>query len=147
MAKETTSVTVNGLDENILHGYQMNFDTRGLAPVTLDAPEGLGDGEGYAPLELLLSSLGACAAMTVASSLRIKAKRKFGGVTVKLLGTLRERAPVTFSHIDMAFEFFSTDATEDEIKHAIDMAESRLCPVWALVKGNVEVDTTFSINA
>lgn len=145
MAKGILSVDMQGLDQSILNGYQITAQTRGLAPVTLDAPPDLGNNEGYGPLELLLSSLGGCAAMTVVSGLRKKNNRTVGSVNVALSGELRETPPITFSMIDMKMEFIGTDATPEEIQHAIDLAESKLCPVWALLKGNVEVRTTFSV--
>lgn len=145
MAEGTLSVTMQGLDENKLNGYQIAGTTRALEAVILDAPPTLGNNEGYGPLELLLLSLGGCAGMTVASSLRKKSGRKIGSLDIDASGNLRETPPITFDHIDMHFTFHGTDATEEEIQHAIDMAEAKLCPVWALLKGNVETAVTFSI--
>lgn len=145
MAHDTLSVTLHGLDETNQKGYQMTAVTRDMPEIVLDAPSNLGNDAGYGPLELQLAALASCAAMTVASSLRKKKDRRIGSVNVEASGTLRDTPPITFSDIALHFEFVSTDATPDEIQHAIDMAESKLCPVWALLKGNVQVKATFDI--
>jgi uncharacterized OsmC-like protein len=37
--------------------------------------------------------------------------------------------------------------TDADLKKVIFMAEDKFCPVWAMIKGNTEVETVFYINS
>ena len=45
----------------------------------------------------------------------------------------------------LALAITSPDILAEEVQKAIDVSEEKLCPVWALLKGNVEVDVAFQI--
>lgn len=114
-------------------------------PVTLDTHPPLGGGDGYTPLELLLASLITCTSMTVTSLLRDRMRRQVTDIRVSGDGTIRDTHPQAFEHIDIHLIIASPDATEEEIRRALDSAEKKVCPVMAMVKGNVTVQTTFEI--
>jgi uncharacterized OsmC-like protein len=40
----------------------------------------------------------------------------------------------------------SSDVTEADIKKVLEMAEEKYCPVWAMVKGNVKVETSYKVS-
>lgn len=141
MAEKHLNVSLQTLDAN----YRMSAESHG-ARVELDAGVPTGKGDDLNPMENVLASLAACASMTMLISLRNKQSRHVGGLRVKAKGTLGDAPPNTYESIDLCFEFVSTDASEQEIQHALDMAESKLCPVWALLKGNVEVNSSFTIS-
>jgi putative redox protein len=39
----------------------------------------------------------------------------------------------------------SPDTTEDDLKKVLKLSEETYCPVWALLKGNVEIEVKYSI--
>jgi putative redox protein len=118
--------------------------TRGLAPVVTDSSPPFGEGIEYKPLELFLISLATCAATTVAPILR-KKRRTVERLVVTASGTRREEHPTSFVRIVLRFELTSPDATDEDVRRSIELAEEKYCPVWAMVRGNVEVSTPFEI--
>lgn len=142
MAEQQLSVTLKTLDD----AYRMSAESHG-GVIELDAGVPTGKGNQLNPMEGVLASLAACASMTTMISLRNKQNRRIGGMRVQASGTLGALPPQTYQSIQLHFEFVDTDATEAEIQHALEMTETKLCPVWALLKGNVEVSSSFSITA
>ena len=110
-------------------------------PIVTDYAPPLGDGEGYVPLQLLLISLATCAGGTVALLIR-KFRKDLQGLSISMRGTQGEERPHAFTRIDIEFTAVSDDATEDDVMLAITKTEEKYCPVWAMIKGNVEVVAT-----
>ncbi len=119
---------------------------RSLPPVTIDYIPPLGDGEGYLPLELLLMSLAACSGGVIGLLLR-KMGKTISGITVNAKGTRRDQHPTSFQTIFLEFVVESVDTKDADVQKTIKLAEESLCPVWAMVKGNVEVKTEYKIVA
>jgi putative redox protein len=117
---------------------------RGNAPVIMDYIPPFGDSEGYMALELLLMSLGTCASTAVATLLR-RMGRQVTAFDANASGTRREEHPKCFDSIHLHFTLTSPDAAEEEMQKAIDLSEQSVCPVWAMLKGNVIITTGFDI--
>jgi len=127
------------------NGLKFECVADGQPPIYTDHPIPPAAAEGYAPIQLVLIGLATCSGGTVAALLR-KFRKEVGSFSVKALGTLREEHPLSFSHIELQFSLTSADATEDDVRLAITKAEEKYCPVWAMLKGNVEVSSTVTIN-
>ena len=113
-------------------------------PITFDYKPPIGDGEGYNGLELLLMSLSGCSATAVVYLLR-KMKKTVSGLEVKAKGIRREQPPIKFERINLEFILNSKDTREADIKKAILMAEQSVCPVWQMIKNNVEIVPEYRI--
>lgn len=133
-------VTVNSTDQKL--GF--NGGLRDLAPISMDYIPPLGDGQGYMPLEMLLMSLASCSGGVIGLLLR-KMNKTVAGVSVTAKGTRRDQHPLSFSTIDLEFTITSNDAGDKDVQQAIALSEQSLCPVWAMVKGNVEIKTAYRI--
>lgn len=107
-------------------------------PVTFDYKPPIGDGEGYNGLELLLMSLSGCSATAIVYLLR-KMRKTVSGLEVKAKGIRREQPPIKFEKIYLEFVLNSKDTSDADIKKAILLAEQSVCPVWQMIKNNVEV--------
>ncbi len=114
--------------------------------ITIDYIPPLGDGQGYMPLELLLISLAACSGSTVATLLR-RIGKTVDGLQVKAKGARRQVHPTSFERILLEFRLSSVDATEADLQKAIQLSEETVCPVWAMLKNNVEIGWEYSIIA
>lgn len=108
------------------------------APVTMDYKPPLGDDQGYTGLELLLVSLAGCSGTAVAFLLR-KMGKNVAGLKVSAHGTKRQTHPMSLETISLEFVLTSRDAGDADIRKAIQMAEDTYCPVWAMLRGNVQV--------
>jgi putative redox protein len=123
---------------------QFSCSARSLPPVTADYFPPLGDGQGYTGLELLLLSLAACSATSVVSMLR-RMKKEIVDLRVNASGIRREQHPTSFSRIDLAFTLISPDCVEADLQKAMQLSAETYCPVWAMLKGGVEIVPTGKI--
>jgi putative redox protein len=139
---EPLEVTVDLANQNV----QFTGRSRSNPAVTMDYFPPLGEGQGYTGLELLLMSLAGCSATSIVYLLR-KMDKNIAGFSVRARGLRREVHPTSFHTIVLEFAVLSADADEASVKKAIHLSEESLCPVWALLKNNVEIRTEYRIVA
>ena len=112
--------------------------------VILDYTPPIGEGEGYTALELFLISLAACSGTAVALLLR-KMRKDVSGLEVNAKGSRREQHPTYFEKIHLEFNLVSADAEAADLEKAIRMSEESICPVWNMIKNNVEISYSYNI--
>lgn len=98
----------------------------------------LGEGKSYMPLELFLISFATCVGGTVSPLLR-KLGKNVTDLSVQARGIRREQHPTCFEKIFLHITLTSPDAGEEDLQKAVALSEERFCPVWAMIKNNVEV--------
>jgi putative redox protein len=135
-------VTVASTNQKL--GYTGALRAHPAIPIDYIPP--LGDGQGYTPLELLLMSLAACSGGTIGLLLR-KMGKTVSGIKVNAKGIRREQHPTSFQKIFLEFVINSGDVKDADMQKAIKLAEESVCPVWAMVKGNVRIITEYKIIA
>ncbi len=144
MAEQLEEVTVQ------LTNHKVQFTGVSKAnperPVAFDYKPPLGDGQGYNGLELLLMSLSGCSGTSVVYLLR-KMGKDVAGFTVQAKGLRRTQPPIKFEKIFLEFILQSKDAQDADVQKAIRMSEESVCPVWQMVKNNVEVIARHEITA
>jgi putative redox protein len=113
-------------------------------PVSIDYTPPLGDNLGYTSLELLLMSLASCIGSAVLVLLR-KMGKSIQGLEIKANGLRREQHPTCFSKITLDMVLKSLDVTDAEFEKVIGLSDEKLCPVYAMIKGNVDVVITRTI--
>jgi putative redox protein len=95
---------------------------------------------------LLLISFASCCGSTVASLLR-RMKKDVSGMVIEAQGVRRDQHPTSFKKIMLEFIIHSRDVAEADVESAIKLSEDTFCPVWAMLKNNVDVATDFKIIA
>lgn len=131
----------------LVNGKMMFKNTAGdNPPVVTDYIPPAGDGKGYMPLELFLISLSSCLGGALSVLLR-KTGKTIEALTVNASGVRREQHPTSFENITLDIRVKSGDITEADVKKAVDISEASICPVWAMIKGNVAVETKISVEA
>ncbi len=113
-------------------------------PILCDYRPPLGDGAGYTGLELLLVSLAACSGTSVVSMLR-KMRKTVTALAIRAKGIRRDQHPTAFEKIFLDFTLHSPDAADADLQKAVELSEQTYCPVWAMLKGNVDVTPRCSI--
>jgi putative redox protein len=113
-------------------------------PITFDYKPPIGDGQGYNGLELLLMSLSGCSATAIVYLLK-KMGKTLSGLEVNAKGIRREQPPIKFEKIYLKFILNSKDIEDADIQKAIQLAEQSVCPVWQMIKNNVEVIPEYRI--
>jgi putative redox protein len=108
------------------------------APVSIDYISPLGDDAGYTSLELLLLSLSSCVGSAILTFLR-KMRKNITGLEIVSRGIRRSEHPTDFETIYLEIKLKSSDTTDNDLKKVLKLSEDTYCPVWAMIKGNVEV--------
>ena len=139
---EQLEVTVNLTNQKV----QFTGISRSNPPITFDYDSPLGDGQGYTGLEMLLMSLAACSGTSIVALLR-NMKKNVSGFRVNGKGIRRSEHPTSFQNIFLEYTLNSKDAEDKDIEKAIQLSEENYCPVWDMVKNNVEVITEYKIMA
>ena len=143
MGKDYLEINLHNVDEKV----KFSSNSRSNPEIIVDYFPPIGTGEGYTSLELLLISLATCISSTLLSFLRWKMDKHITALKVSARGTLRDEHPKALSHIRLDMTLESQDAGEEDVKTALAIAERTLCPVWSMLKGNVEIDVNFTIAA
>ena len=112
--------------------------------VKIDYSKPHGEGDGTTSLELFLTSLCACLSATLTAMLQHYG-HQIDELSISADGTRRQRHPRSFEVIDMLVKV-KTSASEKEVQDALSAAHSKICPVSALVKGNVEINYTLELS-
>lgn len=141
MSTDYLETTLRTIDDKVKY----SASSRQNPEVIIDYFPPLGTGEGYTSLELLLISFSSCVTSILLALLRGKMKRTVPEITACTKGTVKEEHPKAISHIQLELAITSADATEEDVKRALAASEEKLCPVWAMIKGNVEVDVSFTL--
>jgi len=113
-------------------------------PIMFDYHPPMGDGQGYNGLELLLMSLAGCSGTAIVYLLR-KMRKNISGLKINAKGIRRSQPPIKFEKIFLEFIVNSNDVEEADIQKVIQLAEESVCPVWQMIKNNVEVVSEYSI--
>lgn len=143
MEKSTLSASLRLMDERVQ--FEAEDGTR--PAIRVDGVPPIGHGDGHTPMHLFLVSFASCEGITLASMIRDRMRRRLDGMTIEISGDLRKTHPKAFTHLRLHIDIASPDATGAEVERALASAERSVCPVWAMVKGNVEVETTFALHA
>ena len=137
---EEVEVTVNLTNQKVQFSGVAGFNPA----VICDYKPPLGDGTGYTGLELLLLSLAACSGTSILFLLR-KMQKNVTGFEIHATGIRREQHPMSFVKIDLEFTLHSPDTEDADLRKAIQLSEETYCPVWAMLKNNVEVTPRYSV--
>jgi putative redox protein len=114
-------------------------------PISIDYTPPLGDNLGYTSLELFLLSLSSCVGSSVLTILR-KMRKTITGFEIHSRGIRRKEHPTCFKSIHLTIDLKSDDTTEEDLNKVIKLSEDTYCPVWAMIKGIVEVEIKYKIN-
>lgn len=134
-------ISLKTIDEKV----KFSAGARSNPEVIIDYFPPYGTGEGYTSLELLLFSFSSCVSSTLAIILRSQMKRSVTNLSVKAKGHVKEVHPKALSKIELELTIESVDTQEEDVSKTLVALENKLCPVWAMIKGNVEVETKFFI--
>lgn len=127
---------------NRLH---FNGKVEGNTPVSIDYLPPLGDNLGYTSLELLLLSFSSCLGSALLVFLR-KMQKTIAAFEISTRGIRHEDHPTGFKSIQMEVHLSSPDTNVEELEKLTAMAEEKYCPVWAMIRGNVEVTVRYKIS-
>jgi putative redox protein len=125
---------------------RLNFSgiVEGNNPISIDYIPPLGDNLGYTSLELLLLSLSSCLGSAMLLFLRRMGKT-ISEFDITAKGERNEDHPTGFKRILMTIHLKSPDVNEADLKKVVGLAEGKYCPVWSMIKGNVDINLEYII--
>ncbi len=127
-------------DKTMLEG-----SARENKPFNIDYFPPIGDGNGYTSLELVMFALGSCLSTTLITLLRYRMKKTVKSIDTEMTGCAGDEHPKKLDVINISFLIKAEDLTEAEVNKALKASEEGICPVWAMLKGNVTINVDFEI--
>ena len=124
----------------VTHAGGMRFVGQGASghDVVMDADEASGGHDAAArPVEVLLSSLGACTGMDVVSILR-KSQNVPAAFRVEITDERATEYPKVLKRIHLAYVVHG-DVSEERLKKAIELSLTQYCPIANSLAGVAEI--------
>jgi len=112
--------------------------------IHIDVSPPLGNDHGSQPMELLLVSLASCAGQIVVSLLQ-KMRQDVRAFSVKASGPKQADHPRVFTSIRLDMEVSGQNIDPAAAEKALRLAEDKYCPVYALLKNSVPIQTSITI--
>lgn len=141
MSDNCLEITLTSIDDKVKFSAQ----ARSNPEVVIDYFPPFGTADGYTSLELLLFSFSSCVSSTLAIILRNQMKRNVASINAKAKGHVKSDHPKALSKIELDLFIESPDTQDLDVEKTLTALEDKLCPVWAMIKGNVEIETSFTI--
>lgn len=116
----------------------------GRDPFFVDYFPPLGNNEGHTSLELVQIAITTCVGTAIAVNLR-KMGRTINSFHVSATGNRQIEHPTKLTDIEILFTISSPDVKADDMEKALAIAD-KICPVTAMVKGNVNLTFKYLIN-
>ncbi len=138
-SKELTT-SINLLNEKLHFEATVN----GNDPISIDYIPPLGDNLGYTSLELFLLSLSSCLGSSVVIFLR-RMRKTVSGFEIIGSGIRKEEHPTGFKTIKLQVIIKSPDVIAEDLDKVIKLSEETFCPVWSMIKGNVDIEVKYTI--
>lgn len=138
---DTLNVKLQTIDEKAM----FSATARDNPEIILDYFPPVGTGKGYTSLELFMISFASCVSTTLLSLLRYRKRKQVDGVVADVQVTVREEHPKARKHILLNLTLKSKELSEAEVLDMLKVAEEQVCPVWSMIKGNVDVDVKIEI--
>lgn len=113
--------------------------------VVMDGPPELGGSDaGTRPKELILLALGGCTGSDVVSILQ-KKRVRLGGFEVRLTAEQADGHPQVFTQIHVEYVFHGKNIRPQDVERAIELSETKYCPVAAMLRGRVAITHSYRI--
>jgi len=123
---------------------EMAFESDNPSGISLriDAgPESGGDGNGYRPKALMLSSLAGCSGLDVASMIR-KMKLDVEDFSIEIIGHLTEEYPQYYDKVLIEYHFHGKALNESRLQRAVDLSIEKYCGVTEMFRRFAELKIT-----
>ncbi len=90
---------------------------------------------GPSPMQMLLASVPACATMDIVSILR-KQRVEISSFRATVRAQRAEEHPRVFTAMHLHFVLSSPNATEQQLRRAIELSEEKYCSAWATLRAS-----------
>jgi len=107
-------------------------------------PENGGEGEGFRPKALMLSSLAGCSGLDVASLMK-KMKLEVDEFSIETIANLTDEHPRFYDAVTLEYHFYGSNLKEDKLQKTVDLSVEKYCGVMEMFRqfAEVKVETFF----
>lgn len=107
-------------------------------------PESGGNGDGYRPKALMLSSLAGCSGIDVASLIK-KMKLDVDDFKIEIEAELTEEHPKFYHKVEVEYHFFGKNLNEKKLQRAVDLSVDKYCGVMEMFRqfSKMNIKTVF----
>ena len=98
-----------------------------------------GEGSGYRPKALMLSSLAGCSGLDVAMLIK-KMKLEVDDFHIETIGALTEEHPQIYNKVRVEYHFYGSNLKEAKLQRAVDLSIEKYCGVTEMFRGFAELD-------
>lgn len=99
-----------------------------------------GEGKGFRPKALMLSSLAGCSGLDVVSLLK-KMRAEVKDFNIEIEAELTDEHPKFYNKVKVVYNFYDSDFKKDKIEKSVKLSEERYCGVMYMFKQFAEVTT------
>lgn len=96
------------------------------------------------PIEMLLLAVGGCMASDVVDILR-KKRQQVTDYRIEVRGERREDFPRSFRKIRLHHVLTGVSLSEDAVKHALELSDSKYCSVAATLRPTAEIEVSYEL--
>jgi len=111
----------------------------GLKVIIDASPEDGGEGKGFRPKALMLSSLAGCSGLDVAALIR-KMKLEVDEFDIEIIGHLTEEHPKYYNAVTIEYHFHGNNLKEARLQRAVDLSIEKYCGVTEMFRGFAELE-------
>jgi putative redox protein len=98
----------------------------------------------FTPMELFLVALAGCTAMDV-QWIMSRQRQKLDKLEISARGTRREEDPKYYERIDLEYIIAGQSIRKSAVERAIRLSQEKYCSVRAMLKDNVKLDISYTI--
>jgi putative redox protein len=99
-----------------------------------------GEGKGFRPKALMLSSLAGCSGLDVVSLLK-KMRAEVKDFNIEIEAELTDEHPKFYKKVKVIYNFYDSEFKKDKIEKSVNLSEERYCGVMHMFKQFAEVTT------
>ncbi len=99
-----------------------------------------GEGKGYRPKALMLSSLAGCSGLDVASLIK-KMKLQVDKFHIETIAELTEEHPKYYNEVKVEYHFYGANLDEKKLQRAVDLSVEKYCGVMEMFRKFASVST------
>lgn len=103
-----------------------------------------GNGKAISPMESVLAAVGACSSIDVVDILK-KGRFDITDCRCELDAQRAEEPPRVFEKIHAHYIVTGSGLTDKAVKRSVDLSAEKYCSVMLMLKGNVDITTSFEI--
>ena len=129
----------------LVEGMRFEAETASGHRVVMDSTDVAGGGNtGPSPMDLMLVALAGCTGMDVIAILR-KMRQEVTAYTVAVRGTQAEEHPRVYTTVTVEHTVTGRGLNPDLVRRAVELSETRYCPVGAMVGKTANVQHVVTI--